>query len=309
MADVNFKARDALYLGDFQAAAQQADVTQGDGAMVVGLAQLASGAQLNLSSAPSSSATRLLNALQQSIKSTAQVNEDAVQAARDALADPVAASNNDARFIAALILAREGRLDEAYKAAVKTAQEKHLESAALAVQILLAINRPDVASQHLNTIASWSSDSALAQLCEVWVNAATVGSDSVAAVQDAYFAFEELAQTYGQNATLLNNMAACQIIANNPAEAEHLLMDAYEKVDGFSLSLCRIPKLTHVAFSNPQDKSNANTLANLIVLCSLLNKPFDEYLSALRQQHPKHTMAQDYQAKSDMFDRAAARYA
>ncbi|KAI9146533.1 coatomer epsilon subunit-domain-containing protein [Paraphysoderma sedebokerense] len=213
-----------------------------------------------------------------------QTVEKCVSDMKALLADVVGGANPSVRVLAGELFLNEGLLEEAFKAVIKSAREKHLECAAILVQVYLRLDRLDLAQKEFQTITSWSLDSVLVQLIEAWVNLASGASKT----QEAYYAFEELVQTYGDNATLLTSMAVCQIHLGEFAEADKLLNDAITK-----------------------EPNNPDTLANLIVVSHLLNKPSEstqKIFAQLSAIAPSHTLVQETKFKSDSFDRVATRF-
>lgn len=134
-------------------------------------------------------------------------------------ADAAVALNPTLLLCAASVAAAEGDYPEALKLCHAT---PHLELQALAVQLLLQMERGDVAAKVAASMAGADDDAALTQLAGAWVALAAGG----AKVTDAAYAFQELGDKYGWTAKLHCGAAACHAAQGAWEEAEKELLEA-----------------------------------------------------------------------------------
>ncbi|KAF8545502.1 coatomer epsilon subunit-domain-containing protein [Trichophaea hybrida] len=191
-----------------------------------------------------------------------------------------APDNGTVQVLGAMVLHMEGRSDEALSLLSK--HQGNLEALALIVQIRLAQNRTDLALKEVQSAKKWAQDSLLVNLAESWVGL-RIGGDKY---QQAYYVYEELAQApISSSPQTLVGQAVAELHLGRLEEAEVALQQALEK--------------------NPQ---HAEALTNSIVLSILAGKEFAEYLSTLRTAAPNHVFLTDIKQKSELFDKAAAKY-
>ncbi|KAI8924269.1 coatomer epsilon subunit-domain-containing protein [Entophlyctis helioformis] len=227
-------------------------------------------------------------------------DRDAVAAEATALADSLLhadplATNPLALVVLATIFASLARYDDALRLLVRA--PKHLECIALAVQIYLKLDRIDLARKEIKAFKAWADDATLAQLIESWVNLVTGGNDKY---QEAYYVFEELANTATITSKLLTGKAVSKIQSRQFAEPTR---SSWTPLTSLTSPSC---------LARSQNPNDPDTLANLVVAATALQKPvhaIDQYISQLRIVSPGHPLLHDLALKDSLFDRSAQRFA
>lgn len=154
---------------------------------------------------------------------------------------------------------------------------------ALCVQILLKMERADVAEKTLRAMAALDDDATLTQLASAWVSLALGGSK----VQEAFYIFQEMGEKYAWTPKLYNGSAVCHLHMAQYEEAEKDLLEALTK-----------------------DGKDTETLANLVVAGLHLGRrgsaKLRTYLAQLRAVAPDHALLAKTAALEEAFDAAAA---
>ncbi|KAF2867677.1 coatomer epsilon subunit-domain-containing protein [Massariosphaeria phaeospora] len=212
-----------------------------------------------------------------------ETGKDVVEQAKK-LAEQHGQENLTVQLCAGMVLARAGEPEEALK--VLSKHQGSLDAVALIVQIHLQQNRTDLATKEAQRARKWAQDSLLVNIAESWVGMREGGEK----YQSAFYVFEELAQTaQSQSTHSLVAQAVSELHLGRLPEAEAALQQAIDI-----------------------DADSADTLANMVVLNTLLGKKEDE-VAGLKQRLEKvdagHSALRDWKEKKDEFERAKARYA
>jgi len=93
---------------------------------------------------------------------------------------------------------------------------------ALCVQLLLAMDRPDVAERTVKAMVAVDDDATLTQLAGAWCN---LGLGGGVKVQEAAYAFQELGDKYVWTPKLYCGAAVCHMHQGQWDEAEKDLME------------------------------------------------------------------------------------
>ncbi|KAF2709902.1 coatomer subunit epsilon [Pleomassaria siparia CBS 279.74] len=181
-----------------------------------------------------------------------------------------------------IILERAGETEAALELLSK--HQGSLDAVALIVQIHLQQNRTDLATKEAQRARKWAQDSLLVNIAESWVGMREGGEK----YQSAFYVFEELAQTaQSQSPHSLVAQAVSELHLGRLPEAEAALQQA-------------------IAI----DANSADTIANLIVLNTLLGKK-DETAKLKAQLgivDAQHRAVTDWREKKDEFEKARAKY-
>jgi len=157
----------------------------------------------------------------------------------------------------------------------------NLECLNLNVQILISIDRLDLAAKEVRKMQDQNEDSLLSQLAIAMLNLA--GSAGEQKLKEAYHIYRELADKYTPTPMLLNGQAAAYMAMNRWAEAEPLLQQALDL-----------------------DSNSAASLINMMCVSQHLGKAPEvssRYLSQLKDSNKKHPFVVDLANKEEEFDR------
>eukprot|EP00045_Choanoeca_perplexa_P003141 m.28859 g.28859 ORF g.28859 m.28859 type:complete len:297 (-) comp11888_c0_seq1:70-960(-) len=153
-----------------------------------------------------------------------------------------------------------------------------VEAMATYVQILLSLQRVDLAKKKLKELQTLNEDSTLTQLATAWVDLA-VGGDKL---QDAFYIYQEMIEKFGATPLLLNGQSATHVQQGRYLEAEDVLLTALDK-----------------------DPNNPETLINLVAVATYLGKAPEvaqRYLNQLRDSVPEHPYVVDLAEKEQLFE-------
>ncbi|XP_023015291.2 coatomer subunit epsilon [Leptinotarsa decemlineata] len=207
-------------------------------------------------------------------------NKDAVVAQID---QEISANANSETLIlvAATIYVNENNLESAYRTLHAS---DNLESLAFIIDILLKLDRVDLARKKLKEMQDKDDDATLTQLAQAWINVASGGDK----LQDAYYIYQELIDKYGSTPLLLNGQAVTFIGQAKYEEAEAALQEALDK-----------------------DANYPDTLVNMIVLQRHMGKTpemANRFLSQLKDANPDHAFIKDLKQKETDFSRICQQY-
>ncbi|XP_040579257.1 coatomer subunit epsilon [Lepeophtheirus salmonis] len=188
-------------------------------------------------------------------------------------------------LVSASIYTHEGLYENALRVLHSYSGNDNLEIAALKLQILLKMDRLDLAKKELKVIQDIDDDATLTQLAQAWVNMAIGGEK----IQEAYYIYQELIEKFGSTPILLNGQAASFLAQEKFEEAEAALQEALDK-----------------------DSDNPDTLINLMVLSQQTGKPievYNRYMTQLKDHDPHHSFIKDCHDRENDFNRLMAQYA
>ena len=141
------------------------------------------------------------------------------------LEDELTANNGSLRMVGGIMHAELKQYTEALSV-LKGPGATTPEHAALRIQILLKMNRLDVAQRELAELTNSSDDDAVVtQLAQGWVYAAMGGSKC----EEASYIFQELMDKFDPTVMLMNSLAVCKLHMEQYPEADELLQSALEE--------------------------------------------------------------------------------
>ena len=189
--------------------------------------------------------------------------------------DEVSASSPCFLLMCSILYAHLGDYDNALRTANRV---KSLEEMAVKVQVLLRIDRVDIADKEVAAMQAIDEDATITQLATAWTHLAKGGES----VQEAFYIYQDLLERHGATDQILNGMAVCHLAAGKSEESERVLTEALTK--------------------NP---NCATTLINVICNSKYKNKPtalVDRYFAQLEQVDPSNAWLRDYRQKEAEFD-------
>ncbi|CAI6100173.1 hypothetical protein V2G26_008513 [Clonostachys chloroleuca] len=191
-----------------------------------------------------------------------------------------AADNVTVEILGGTVLQAAGKTDDAL--ALLSQHSGSLDAVALIIQIYLYQNRTDLALKEVSAARRWAQDSLLVNLAESWVGL-RVGGEKY---QQAFYVYEELAQAPSTSSIYsLVSQAVCELHLGRTEESQAALEEALKK-----------------------DPTYAEAIANLLVLKAVTGQDTSELTESLAKAAPKHDFLTTLEAKSDLFDKAAAKY-
>ncbi|OCF45979.1 hypothetical protein I317_00067 [Kwoniella heveanensis CBS 569] len=182
------------------------------------------------------------------------------------------------RVVAGSVFVLEGENEEAIATLTEGVAKTDLECIALLVQLLLALDRRDLAQSTYAAAKKIGNDSTLIQAMEAWIGLKTGGRP----LHQSYYYFEELYQLpSGRTGPVLASHAAAHLLLGHVDEAKADVVEASQRSEG----------------------ENGDVLA---VGASLGMEGYAEKLASAAPQHP---LAIDLAEKNKLFDEAASKFA
>ncbi|WWD18527.1 hypothetical protein CI109_102980 [Kwoniella shandongensis] len=183
------------------------------------------------------------------------------------------------RVIAGSVFVLEGENEEAVATLTEGVAKTDLECIALLVQLLLSLDRKDLAQSTYAAAKKIGNDSLLIQAMEAWIGLKT-GSRPL---HQSYYFYEELYQLPGgRTAPVLASHAAAHLLLGHVDEAKADIIEATQREGG----------------AQDGDVLSVGT--------SLGVEGFAEKLASSAPQHP---FAADLAEKTKLFDEAASKFA
>jgi len=193
------------------------------------------------------------------------------------LNDDMSRNNQMLQLMAGLTFFRHGDTKEALKS---LRSPENLEQVALKVQILLSLNRIDLARHEVAAMERLDDDCTLTQLAQAQCHLASGDAEKY---QEAAYIFKDQMEKSVSSPMLLNGMAVANMQMKRFDEAEKYLQEAYAK-----------------------DPSNPDILINLISCSANLCKPTNELLGKLAAVHPGAPVLSQLKSCLATFDKVAA---
>lgn len=198
------------------------------------------------------------------------------------LSEAHAANSTTVQLVASTIYMHEGRIKDALRS---IRHSTTMEQLALNTQILIKMQRVDLAAKQVKLMQQADEDATLTQLATGWLHMASGGNK----YQEAAYVYEELIDKFGPTAMLLNGVAAANLHMGLFEEAERFLLQAIT-----------------------QGPNDPDTLVNLIACYQHMCKPQDliqRYTNQLKSSSPNHPYVKALATVEGAFDRVAASYA
>ncbi|WWC88738.1 uncharacterized protein L201_003651 [Kwoniella dendrophila CBS 6074] len=183
------------------------------------------------------------------------------------------------RSISSTVFILHGETEEAVATLNEGKGKEDLECLALLVQLLLSLDRKDLAQTTYNTAKRIGNDSILVQAIEAWIGLKT-GSRPL---HQSYYFYEELYQLpSGRTPPVLASHAAAHLLLGHLDEAKADIIEASQRENG--------------------DKEGD-------VLAVGTSLGIEGYAEKLATNAPQHPFAVDLAEKSKLFDEAASKFA
>ena len=188
------------------------------------------------------------------------------------------------KAIIADIFMSEGLLEECMRL-VAPHVHVDMECAGALFRCYTRIHRLDLCANLLMELKKMAEDASLTLQCE----ASLYLKQGAAKIQDAFYVYQELLETYGSNLKLLNNQAVALMSMHEFAKAEKLLSEAYQL-----------------------NQKDPVTLAHLMVCARQLRRPMENvnmFKQGLFENGPRHPVVLETDLKSSLFDRLVQKFA
>ena len=127
-----------------------------------------------------------------------------------------------AQLAAAQVCLAAGETATAYQLLVSSSANSNPELTACKIQVLLKLDRLDLAKQELTVLQRAAEESVLAELCGVYIHLATGASMA----GEAEHSINSLAEQYGPSVYLLNLLAVALAVQGDFATAETKLQES-----------------------------------------------------------------------------------
>lgn len=203
--------------------------------------------------------------------------ESALEQLKKLQEDSTTGENSTLKIVMASIMSDRGEWEEALKAIHGGVAMEH---SALRVQILLKMNRFDLAEKEVKSMTEKDDDSTLAQLCSAWFAclAGKAGSRDKM-VNQASYTFQELVDKFGVTTMLYNSLAVCHIHMKRYDEARALLNELIDSED-----------------------DDRDTLVNLIVCEEYSGGNVTEAREKLQSKYPDDPFVQRAESLAKVFE-------
>lgn len=291
MSDELFELRNYFFLGNLASAIQEGETVsvddqsaQSERDVILKRIELAKGNydKLIASIADDSAPALLLVKYLAQLQKDPSCSEEVAAKVQEISSDEIATASPKCVLMCAIIYAHLGDFDGALRCATRV---RSLEELSVMVQVLLQMDRPDVAEKEVAAMQAIDEDATLTQLANAWVHLYNGGEG----VQEAIYMYQDLLERHGATDQILNGMAVCHLAMGKPEESERVLTEALTK--------------------NP---NCVTSLINVICTSKYRNKPTElvsRYFAQLEKVAPSNTWLRDYRQKESEFDSLAEEFA
>lgn len=225
------------------------------------------------------------------------VSTEVVVDLNELLSDPASTENTNVRLIASQIYASLQNYEDALKV-IELSKAKSLELQAFKIDILLRLNRTDLANEELNHMLKIEEDNTLTQLAGGWINLAKGGKSS----QEAVYIFRELLErslsddddkASDPSFLLMNALAVAQMKVNDFEGAMKVLQKGLKRAG----VIVNAGNITWGSISS-SIPGHLDLLANFVACCHHLNKlailpkflqKLEELFKVSQVKHPLQT--------------------